>query len=128
MGRPRKPTEYLKLVGADKKNPKRLADRANEPVATEALGEPPDCLNEAQRARWAEIATWCPWLRDADRIGVEEAARLWQDVRDGKAKPTDRKLLASYLMHFGMLPADRSKVQAPPLKPKKKNAFGELTG
>lgn len=127
-GRPRKPTDYLKLVGADKKNPKRFAEqgRHDEPVVTEELGAAPDCLNEAQKARWVEIAGMCPWLRKPDRIVVEETARLWQDVRDGKAKPAERKLLASNLMHLGMMPADRSKVKAPPSNEKPTNAFGKL--
>src|SRR2546426_781871 len=130
MGRPRKPTDYLNLVGSDKKNPGRMKEqgRDREPGGTGGLGEPPARLNEAERARWVEIATACPWAKAPDRVAVEETAKLWQLAIDNKASTAERKLLQSYLIHLGMLPADRSKVQVAGDKKPKTNAFGALTG
>ena len=128
MARPRTPTPVLKLRGAFKRHPERRAAREREPEVTEPLGDAPEYFNEALRARWDEILDWAPWLRVSDRIEVEEAARLWQDSRDGKASTAERKLLASHLIHLGLTPADRSKVQMPGVPAKPKNAFGALTG
>lgn len=128
-GRPRKPTAYLELVGADKKNPKRFEDRANEPRDLGPLGDPPPWLNEAEQARWRNIADWCgKWLTIADRVLVEQTARLWQLCADRKAKPADEKLLASNLIRLGMTPADRSRVNVTGAKKPKSNPFGALTG
>lgn len=127
MARPRTPTTVLKLRGAFKEHPKREKDRAGEPEVLEPLGLPPENLNEAQAARWREIAGWCAWLTVADRPMVELVARLWQAVRDGDAGAPELKTLVTCLSHLGMTPADRSKVKVP-TKPKAKNQFGALTG
>ena len=76
MARPRKPTKYLKLVGAFKKNPKRLKEREGEPEVTAPLGDPPDRLDEAEKARWHELAADMPWLGGADRVAVEPVLGL----------------------------------------------------
>lgn len=122
-GRKRTPTTVLELRGAFKNHPERKAERVNEPQVTTPLGGAPDVFNEAQRARWSEIAEWCPWLTIADRPVVEMAVRLWQAMRDG-GKP-DHKTLLACLAHLGMTPADRSKVKVPP-KPEDKNPYAEF--
>lgn len=127
MPRPRKPTAVLKLTGAFAKNPKREKDREGEPEILEPLGPPPGNLNEAQSARWQEIAGWCAWLTVVDRPMVEIVAKLWQAVRDGEASPPELKTLVTCLSHLGMTPVDRSKVKVL-AKPKAKNQFGALTG
>jgi hypothetical protein len=127
VSRPRKPTQVLKLSGAFKRNPKREKEREGEPEVVEPLGEPPEQLNEAQSARWHEMAGWCSWLTVADRPMVEVVAKLWQAVRDGTASSPDLKTLVACLSHLGMTPVDRSKVKVPGKKPKP-NKFGELAG
>ena len=127
MARPRLPTTVLNLRGAFKNHPERKKDREGEPEVYEPLGDAPDCLNEAQIARWNEIAGWCSWLTVADRVVVELVARLWQALRDGTAKPPDVKSLLTGLVHLGMTPADRSRIKVPGKKPKA-NKFGALTG
>ena len=127
MGRPRTPTAVLRLRGAFKKHPEREKEREGEPEVTEPLGDPPDCLNEAQVARWHEVSGWCPWLTVADRLGVEIVARLWVDLRDGKAGAPELKSLITCLSHLGMFATDRAKIKVPG-KQKKANKFGALTG
>lgn len=118
MGRPRKPTRVLELTGAFRHDPQRRRERENEPEPTPGLGKPPACLSESQKARWREIAKYCPWLTVADRPMVEMTARLWQLMRDGAASVGEIKQLAANLAHLGMTPADRSKIKVPnPGKP-----------
>lgn len=124
-GRPRKPTRVLELQGAFRKDPQRKRAREGEPQVTEPLGDPPDCLDEAVRARWREIAAWCPWLMAPDRVLVEVTAVLWAEFRRGAANASQTMQLSRNLTHLGMSPSDRSKVKVPPA-PRTKNPFEEL--
>lgn len=112
MSRPRTPTKVLEMRGAFQRNPKRRKEREHEPQVTAPLGKPPDCLNEAQRARWEEIAKWCTWLMQPDRLLVELIAREWVRVRDNAAD-ADQKLLLAAMARLGLTPTDRSKIYAP---------------
>lgn len=128
MGRPRKPTRVLELKGAFKKNPSRKAARENEPEATGPFGQPPDCLDEAQRARWEEIAEWGRNYLSSRHRGVAElTCRLWMLDRGGKANAGQQSLLLTCWTRLGMTPADESRVKAPPAD-KKKSVYGSLTG
>lgn len=124
-GRPRTPTKVLKLRGAFKRHPEREQAREGEPEVSGPLGDPPDCLDEAHMARWIEIAGWCPWLGDADRVLVEATCRLWVKMRNNDMKPGDWSLLTTNLSKLGMTPTDRSRVKVPG-KPAAKNGFQEF--
>lgn len=125
MARPRTPTKVLKLRGAFRNHPKREKERAGEPEPIGPLGDAPDCFDEAHIARWYEIASWCPWLADADRVIVEATCRLWVKMRNIELKSSDWGLLTTNLSKLGMTPTDRSRVKVPTRAPKK-NAFKEL--
>lgn len=125
MSRPRKPTAVLKLEGAFDKNPKRGKEREHEPEVTEPLGDPPEVLDEAVCARWMEIARMCPWATYADRIVVEELAKLWAMSRRADYTPAHGKRLDWCLSRLGLTPSDRSKVKAPP-KQAEKNPYAEF--
>lgn len=125
MPRPRTPTTVLKLRGGFKKHPGREKARENEPVVTEPLGPADEKLDEAQAARWNEIAERCPWLTVVDRTAVEVVCRLWTTMRAGSFKAAEYLALMNCLGRLGMTPVDRSKVKVPG-KLEKKNAFKEL--
>ena len=76
MGRPRTPTNILKLKGADKKNPARFKDRENEPVNVHPIGKPPTWLNAKEQKAWAMIVKECiaGVLGEADRLAVAVAS------------------------------------------------------
>lgn len=126
MGRPRKPTRVLELSGAFKKNPQRRREREGEPEANEPLGDPPDRLDEAERARWIELSRDYTWLGRADRVALEMAARqMAAIIRDG-GKASDYAVLRGYLSDLGGMAGSRSKIKVPGEKTKPKNAFGRL--
>lgn len=124
----RVPSNVLRLRGADKKNPKRLRDRENEPVPKAAIGKrPPAHLNREERRCWRELVRAAPYgvIGDCDAWEVEMAARLMAQYRESGAEmPASRLgLLHSILGRFGFTPADRSKVQVP--KPDPVNPFDD---
>lgn len=121
MSRPRTPTKVLKMRGAFERNPKRGKEREHEPQVDGPLGDPPETFDEAQRARWVEIASWCPWLTVADRPAVELVCRLWVTMRAGQFKAADYVGLMNCLGRLGMTPVDRSKVRMPSAKDDKKS-------
>ena len=133
-GRPRTPTNILRLRGVEKNHPERLKERENEPVNKSPLGNPPRHLSKAQKAAWREIVKYSisGVLGQADRIAVEMAATLlvkcrgleyeFQDkVKKLWATNAEQNLLFKYLAQFGMTPADRSKINLPGQG--KKNSF-----
>jgi hypothetical protein len=128
MARPRKPTKYLKLVGAFKKNPKRLREREGEPEVTAPLGDPPDRLDEAEKARWRELAADMPWLGGADRVAVEMAAKQFAAIVREGGKAADYAVLRGYLSDLGGMAGSRSKLKVPGEKAKVVNPFAKLSG
>jgi hypothetical protein len=114
LARPRTPTNILEMRGAFRKNPARRADRENEPVVTEPLGEAPKTFTADQLQAWTDIVAQCPAgvLRKSDGIAVEEAARLLAMSRMGSAETADRRALHALIGKFGMTPSERSKVTA----------------
>lgn len=121
MSRPRTPTKVLRMRGAFDRNPKRGKEREHEPQVDDPLGEPPDGFDEAQAARWRELAVRCPWLTVADRTAVEVVCRLWMTMRAGQFKAADYVGLMNCLGRLGMTPVDRSKVRMPGAKNEKKS-------
>ncbi len=128
MARPRTPTNILKLRGADKVNPGRLKARENEPVNKNPIGKPPRFLSTVEKKAFNELVKFSidGVLGEADRIGVEMAARLLVKCRnlEEPASAAEQNLLFKYLSQFGFLAADRSKLSIP--APKKKNKFDEF--
>ena len=122
-GRPRTPTQVLKIRGSFEKHPERAKEREGEPTQWEPLGEPPQHLDEAHQARWREIAGWAPWLGDTDRPLVESTCHLWMAIRNGTAKSADYALLTANLSKLGMTPVDRSKVRMPDVGDQKKKTL-----
>jgi hypothetical protein len=104
----------LEARGAFENHPERKEDRANEPVPTGELGDPPAVLTPLQKALWAELAEIIPpgVARNADRWAIEMAVRIMSRVRTGRAKGNEYSTLKSLLASFGMTPADRSRVKA----------------
>lgn len=125
MARPRTPTRVLELRGAFKKHPERRQERANEPEPEAGLGASPKELDEAERARWKQIAKWCPWLTVADRAIVEMTCRLWTLSRKNAASVAELKLLQSNYVQLGMTPSGRTRVKVPTPQ-KKQNPFSGL--
>lgn len=128
MPKPRKPTHLLELCGAFKHDPARGEARANEPVPTGALGEPPSCLNKSQCAIWFELAAQVPpgVLTNADRFTVELTVRLIAKMRRGTAMASDTALLQNCLGRMGLTPSDRSKVSVVPTDTPAKSPFAEF--
>lgn len=127
-GRPRTPTNILKLNGSAKRHPERMKERENEPVNTQPIGEPPEFLTDVEKSAFNEIVniSITGVLGQADRISVERAAVLLCKCRglsDAPASYSEQAQLYKYLGQFGMLPADRSKISIP--KKKKVNSFDD---
>ena len=115
MPRPRLPTARLEQTGAFVRNPQRRRERAKEPRPTEPLGDPPSCLDAAQRRAWRELAGLAPWLVDADRIALELTVRLLMHLRANGGLPAPHHAqLVNLLTRLGFTPADRSRINAPP--------------
>jgi phage terminase small subunit len=136
MGRNALPLQIQQLKGADKKDPARYRDRvAAVPRNAAPLGEPPAHLSPSETVAWNELASMfaANVTCSADRWAVEIASCLMAKRRDNpdKFKAADAQLLVSLLSRFGMTPADRSKVSAPPDDAADRNEFAEfddLTG
>ena len=139
-GRPRTPTNVLKLRGAEKNHPERLKERENEPVNKNPIGTPPRYLNAIEKKAFKLIVKESidGVLGEADRMAVAQAAILFvictnqcfteavgtegdEDYEPPKLvrpKSADQQLFFKYLAQFGMTPADRSKLSLPGQKPK----------
>lgn len=120
MARPRKPTRVLELKGAFRHDPQRRKSREGEPQPDEPLGEPPDTLDEAQAARWRELARMGFWLTFADRTQVEIAARLWAMMRKDDSDMKVMQQFQSALAKLGFNPVDRTRVSVQRPAPKSK--------
>ena len=128
MARPRKPTALIALTGGLAHNPKRYADRANEPKPTGPIGDPPDWLNEFEAEAWRMFVAEAPpgVLTNADRGNLELACTLRALVKQRLADSKDRCLLRNCYIDFGMTPASRSKVSAGVKKEEPENLFAAV--
>ena len=124
-GRPRTPTNILKLRGADKNHPERFKERENEPVNTNPIGKPPSYLDRKEKAvfRWIVKESVAGVLGEADRMAVSIASRLMHGFMESKLTGTELTQLNKLLGQFGMLSADRSKISLPGQE--KKNRFDD---
>ena len=130
MARPRTATNVLALRGTFKKNPDRGRARADEPVVTEPLGDPPEQLSAECCVAWDYLHKCAPYgvLTRADRVAFELAAVLFAQFRQSPFEMDSAKIarLNALLGQFGMTPSDRSKVTA--LQPKKQSRLAEALG
>lgn len=112
----RKPTAILEASGAFRKNPKRRADRENEPKPAGPLGNPPDWLNDKERECWREILEEVPpgVLTKSDGIALATAASLYATIKARKAKAADRTCFRHYLTALGLTAVGRSNMSVPP--------------
>jgi len=121
MGRPRKPTELLKLEGGYRAD--RHGERKMEPQPT-GTPQKPDNLSEDASRHWDEIA---PGLIEtgvatvADGPALVRLCQFWAECCEAeRAEPHDRKrLLRMAAAHkewlvlavkFGLTPVDRAKI------------------
>ena len=123
MGRPRKPTAHLEIVGAFKAHPERVRDA--EPQCDEAVGGAPEWLTKSQRKAWdylANSASMCPGvLTKMDRAYLELCARALAGVWDydetennGRAMTGNGlSVVGKMLGKLGMTPSERSGVVVP---------------
>jgi hypothetical protein len=112
MGRPRKPTELLRLSGAYKNHPGRAADRVDEPIPHGELGNPPSFFTDEQLAVWDQIVRDCPpgVLKITDTFAVEMAVYAVLKVRRGDGSAADLAQAKAMLSQFGMTPSSRTTV------------------
>ena len=118
MGRTRKPTEHLELIGAFKKDPNRRRDPA--PVSEDSIGEPPSVLNDEQRAAWDFLVDTAPpgLLTRMDAAYLSLCAMALAhvtnyDPAEHNGKPLSAAALANVsrmLTKLGMTPVDRHNV------------------
>jgi hypothetical protein len=119
MAAHRKLTNVMNLSGAIDRNPKRHADRANNPETNGPLGPPPSGFTDDECAAWNEIVSTVAEgvLCRSDRTGLEIAAKCFNLARGG-----DFAAMREWRMwcpRFGLTPADRTHVAVPNAKPKK---------
>jgi phage terminase small subunit len=123
-GRPRQPTETLKLHG------KYRADRhgeRNEPEATGVPVKPDDMFPEAS-AYWDSIIGQVTWARQPDTVALRVMCEQYGLYRKALAlavvDPLDKEVRIAVLGYkaawetlaarFGLTPADRARVSAEP--------------
>ncbi len=128
MPRPRKPTGILDLTGRLKHDKKRFADRADEPVDNDPLGEPPAAFNEVQRRLWVEVKAE---LVDgvglaSDRRSFGSLVRLLEKEERGELTAAELAAMIKLYTLFGMTPSDRSRVKAPKKTAANANPFSQL--
>ena len=119
-GRPRTPTNILKLRGVEKNHPERLKERENEPVNKNPIGNPPRHLTREEKKAFRVIVKESidGVLGQADRMAVAIAARLLVKENDDEITGAQLSQLVRLLSQFGMTPADRSRINLPGGKPK----------
>lgn len=128
MARPRTPTEVLDMRGAFKNHPQRKQERANEPIVTSPIGEPPNDFTEAELKAWHDITGTAPKgvLTSADTLAVENASRLLAAERAGMNSDSQGRRLDALLGKFGMTPSDRSKVSVSVPTQRPGNPFSQV--
>lgn len=116
------------MRGAFKKHPERAAERENEPIVVEPLGDPPKSFEGDKLQAWNDIVSTAPSgvLTKADRLAVEIAAGLLARHRIMPITGTDLSQLAGFLGKFGMTPSERSKVSVAVPTKKPGNRFSNL--
>jgi hypothetical protein len=128
MSRPRKPTAALEASGAFKRNPQRRAARANEPVPTGPLGNPPSHFNPYHVEIWRELAAQAPpgVLTISDRWVLEICCTLMGKYRRGTATAGEMTRLMDCIRQIELTPSSRSSVSSPKKPKEKANRFARI--
>lgn len=110
------------MNGTAKNHPARIKARENEIKNVNPIGEPPDYLSDEACAAWHQIVKESidGVLGEADRIALEQCSKLYAKSRTEDLTGTEHTQFFRYLGQFGMLPADRAKIQVPQKKPENK--------
>jgi len=114
MARPRKPTDLHVVHGTFRNG--RHADRVDEPVIKEPLGDAPGDWKPKAKVLWHEVVNQIPpgVVTRCDRLIVELTVRLIAKVREDATSltPALATQIRCCLSSLGMTPADRSRVSA----------------
>jgi hypothetical protein len=113
LGRTRTPTALLHLRGSTKHNAYRYRDRANEPIVTTPLPDPPRRVPKPVKETWQEMRERGWWLTSADRFLVEIAATLMARYRFDEIRPGDVSNLICVLSKIGFTPRERAALNLP---------------
>ncbi|MCF3595470.1 hypothetical protein LZG00_15870 [Rhodobacteraceae bacterium LMO-12] len=101
MANPQLPKAKAKILGADRKNPKRYRGQ----------GETPDGLSDMAKEQWREFADLMPWLAQSDRQLVYLASLLSIRTTEPDCPLGVFTQLRLCLSSMGGTPVDRSRVQ-----------------
>ena len=121
----RTPTNIIKLRGGDKRHPERMRERENEPKDDREIRPAPPWLSEDERGCYEYLVSLAipGVLKACDEPAVASAAKLLMIIYSGQAKVTHYAQFTKLLSQFGMMPADRSKINLQ--KPPEKNEFDD---
>ncbi len=118
MPKPRVPTASLEARGSFMRHPERKRARANEPVPSRSLSEPPQYLAPAEMLIWQELSAKLPAgvAFDSDETAFEVLVCLVFAFRKRQALALphvvgELSAMNKLFTQFGMTPADRSKVK-----------------
>ena len=111
----RKPASLHYVAGTYR--PGRHAGPAGAEGSDQPLGPPPRALSPSARRVWREAAELAPWLRIADRHGLEIYSVLMAAFRAEPATLSGRPLavLSSLQGRLGLLWADRQRQRPDPV-------------
>ena len=114
MGSTRTATALLHLRGSTKHNAYRYRDRANEPIVSTPLPDPPRRLPKPVKLAWREMQDHGGlWLTSADRFLLEIAATYMARYRNNECGSAETALLTGVLNKIGFSPAERRKLNLP---------------
>lgn len=101
--------EYIKMSGADIKNPQDYRNRSE--TDSPDLGDPSPHLSADEQLVWREFQEEVPWLKECHRALVEIACKMRVTARMGLAKPADLRLMLSVLNAIGATPTMSGRIQ-----------------
>lgn len=111
------PLAIAKLKGADKKNPKRYAQRKAAMMPKDGVGEPPEYMSEGAKQFWLETVASTPdgVLTELDRLPLEMLSVLTDEFRQKGELMTGVRMrtMVTLISRFGMTPGDRARIPAP---------------
>jgi hypothetical protein len=104
----RTPTAKAKITGAANKNPSRYRG-LNSPTLS-AIGEPFECMGNAEQVAWHDFVAELPWLNRSHRAIVHLACILRCKVHGGSDGVNYLQVYSATLSKLGATPADASRV------------------
>lgn len=119
MGNPQTPLAKARILGADKKNPKRYRGAGETPKSGRSIGSPPDWMGEHAKDAWRELVDEVgAWVKYEHRFAMENAALIRGQIREmvQLGEPITASLFSAASTAVGKLaasPVDESKVSPP---------------